>query len=968
MRLFFVAHWICLFSLSWLFVPLARAEEGLWHAEFYDNLWLASPYLAKETVTSLNFSWAENSPHPLLLADLFSIRWRKSIELTIETTYQLTIASDGETRIWFDNDLIWDQWQHPPISSSTEKTDLFISAKPGQHFWRVEYRHHTGEAFFRLQIEPVKADSGVKTSAEKPRVFLVKDLNLGTFSADPRWLTALKNQLFFTANDGLHGQELWRTDGTQQTTQLVRDIFTPVENLAYLPSAHPQELTAFGNWLVFSAEDNKHGRELWRSDGTPEGTQLLADLAQGQESSRPHSFVRWQGALYFLLGSDPHTVWRTDVTRNGTRSAFSAEPCGHPLQLYPTPSTLYLLSAEEDGHTLCHWNGETLTSATQQYPSLTPIANNENTLFYTTQEMDGESVLWSIAPSTSPLPLGQWSTPLTSATLHRKTLYFIAESGLWATDGASVAHQELGSFLPENWGELLLWHDQLLVFTRAQFGRKQLWRTNFSGQEQQWIAELPSATIHTARAVNDLAYFVIGDDYQLWRSDGTAEGTFLLSRVSPAYPQVIPLHQGIAFVRGDDNPYGREVWITEGLPQNTYQVRDINLQGVDGRPTRLFSHRGQLHFSASTHPLGQELWQSNGITAQTTPLKTPPRPLGLLPELVWREELLVRDAVTGYHLSNGSRLLSLPFLPNPRFSYTPPLVNQYGTLFLLHTGLLPDQSAEVSLWRSSGSEHSTEKIAILGRRADSFNLINNTLFTLIQQETGQVALWRSSGTSWTTEKVLTLEVERVQEAAEWQGQLYFSAIAGGEQQLWRSDGTAEGTEKLATFQALGQFTPTPNALYFSADEGTHGLELWYLDQTSPPTLLLDIHPQQASLSGRDWLTWAEGTLYFWADDGLHGRELWMTEGSAKTTRLVADLTEGPASSPIREMEGWFNRVFFILSSSGIGGPIWFVEPSTKAVTLVHPTLRAYDLTSADSLLFFAGNDGTKGWELWAIKP
>mgnify|MGYP000235740897 CR=1 FL=1 len=86
---------------------------------------------------------------------------------------------------------------------------------------------------------------------------------------------------------------------------------------------------------LFSYDDNRHGHELWRSDGTRKGTYLVKDLVGGPQSSYPRTFVRWRDKVYFSIfrrknqlnlpnpsdpaNYDPPQLWSTDGTNEGTQ-------------------------------------------------------------------------------------------------------------------------------------------------------------------------------------------------------------------------------------------------------------------------------------------------------------------------------------------------------------------------------------------------------------------------------------------------------------------------------------------------------------------------------------------------------------------------------------------------------------------------------------------------------------------------
>jgi ELWxxDGT repeat protein len=129
----------------------------------------------------------------------------------------------------------------------------------------------------------------------------------------------LGQTLFFWAYDGVHGFELWKTDGTAPGTVLVRDIAAGPPG-----SMSIEHFAAAGHEVFFTASDRVSGRELWRSDGTDAGTTRVADLAPGIRGSA----APWEA-------SGPKTV----LARSGGRIFFTATDgtTGHELWSLPVP-------------------------------------------------------------------------------------------------------------------------------------------------------------------------------------------------------------------------------------------------------------------------------------------------------------------------------------------------------------------------------------------------------------------------------------------------------------------------------------------------------------------------------------------------------------------------------------------------------------------------------------------------------
>ncbi|HEV7519122.1 MAG TPA: hypothetical protein VGR07_22760 [Thermoanaerobaculia bacterium] len=142
-------------------------------------------------------------------------------------------------------------------------------------------------------------------------------------------------RLLFAADDGVHGRELWTSDGTARGTRLVADINplrspTPPEMCSDAPdgrtdtglASNPDGFARLGDGAValFAADDGAAGRELWRTDGTARGTKRVADLLPGPFGSAPHDLTRLGNLIYFFASptGTGDALYRTDGTAKGT--------------------------------------------------------------------------------------------------------------------------------------------------------------------------------------------------------------------------------------------------------------------------------------------------------------------------------------------------------------------------------------------------------------------------------------------------------------------------------------------------------------------------------------------------------------------------------------------------------------------------------------------------------------------------
>lgn len=135
---------------------------------------------------------------------------------------------------------------------------------------------------------------------------IIQDIRLGSSGSNPSDFAIFNGVLYFGANDGNSGKELWKYDGTNAPT-MVADIRPGSSGAA------PSNLMTFNNRLYFTANNGTNGTELWEYDGvnTPS---MVADIAPGPGNGVRYKPVEYNGKLYFegLNFTNYFALWEYD--------------------------------------------------------------------------------------------------------------------------------------------------------------------------------------------------------------------------------------------------------------------------------------------------------------------------------------------------------------------------------------------------------------------------------------------------------------------------------------------------------------------------------------------------------------------------------------------------------------------------------------------------------------------------------
>ncbi len=210
-------------------------------------------------------------------------------------------------------------------------------------------------------------------------------------------LTVVGDQLYFFVSNKVDGYQLWKSNGSEAGTVLVKNL------LSNPTSSHvraPDRGTVIGDLLLFSAEDGVHGTELWVSDGTESGTFMVKDLKSGANSSFPGEFTRVGDVVYFMTQYD---LWVSDGTETGT--VFVEKLPNRSPRMFAWGEQLYIAVADEiwksDGPTLTVFisgicDSNYTSTYTRNYIRVPTVINNKLYLICEDNHHDTFSPMYEI--------------------------------------------------------------------------------------------------------------------------------------------------------------------------------------------------------------------------------------------------------------------------------------------------------------------------------------------------------------------------------------------------------------------------------------------------------------------------------------------------------------------------------------------------------------------------------------------
>lgn len=415
----------------------------------------------------------------------------------------------------------------------------------------------------------------------------------------PQKLTPLGNALYFIAADQEDHLQLWKSDGSAAGTLMVKN-FSTTEVFGI------EEMVAVNGRLFFVASTPEQGTELWTSDGTATGTRLLKDIYPGNLGSNPTQLTRVGASLFFTADYENtgRELWRSDGTSAGTVLVKDFNPgasSSMPSNLIEVNGALYCSAMQNSRHHLLKSDGNNQGTLSLKVFDLSPetFAKVGSTLYFTARGGIDYNQLWkSNGEANNTIQVKQLCSELTELKGVGTQLYLYGED-------CSAPQAGL----------------ELLISNGTAAGTKLL----------KDIHPDYTSYLNNIIGLGDLALFVADDGkngFELWRSDGTSAGTQLLKDInegsSGSKPAGFCTWGNLLYFAAERyglNASGRELWRSDGTANGTYLVKDI-LPGEQGSdPEALTLVNDQLFFVAyDSLGVGRQLWKMQAFVVPTCSL------------------------------------------------------------------------------------------------------------------------------------------------------------------------------------------------------------------------------------------------------------------------------------------------------------------------------------------------------------
>ena len=353
------------------------------------------------------------------------------------------------------------------------------------------------------------------------------------------------------------------------------------------------------------------------------------------------SLANVNGTVFFVAGDGTHVaaLWKSDGTAAGTVPISGAADIQSDL----TNLNGTLFFAADDGtHGVELWKSDGTAAGTVMVKDISPggggpspsqLVNVNGTLFFTAADGTGSMGLWkSDGTATGTAPVAEApSAPAELTAVGDKLFFWSARSSrcgidLWRSDAAAtraVLVKNIDASFSCAQGDLINVNGNLLILSTD---RNQLWKSDGTPEGTVLINAIvspsPGFLLPFLANVDGTLFFTAGNFtadgqyglYGLWKSDGTPAGTVLVASFFSPPSDPADVNGTLFFSAGGATHFG--LWKTDGTPAGTVPVSDITSSILSPHA----NVNSTLFFAADDGTHGLELWKSDGTAAGTAPV------------------------------------------------------------------------------------------------------------------------------------------------------------------------------------------------------------------------------------------------------------------------------------------------------------------------------------------------------------
>ncbi len=464
--------------------------------------------------------------------------------------------------------------------------------------------------------------------------------------------------------------------------------------------------------------------------------------------------------------------------------------------------------------------------------------------------------------------------------------------------------------------------------------------TNDHGDQAQ---DTVTITVNNVLAVANKVYFAATSDFSshtIWVTDGTDAGTQEVAAIITSNYDFVGFKTvgDFFYFSGDDGVNGRELWRTDGTLLATEMFASapdaayVGQGAVAGAEPSAFSViNDNLLYRAVISSVNGSNKISEYLSLDTTSKNLTTLSTSGVSSFS-NNQVGVFNGFSYFYKMNSTPVISTTLYKTDGVN-TAVTVKSFLQFDDIHdftevNGELFFILGSNELWKSDGTEAGTVLLKIFsgfagtsGNFEGSKNLIayNNKLFFVADDGEGR-ELWVSDGTVPGTvilkDLDSTIASSNPTEFNIINGKLLFlsSEAAGSTDGVWVSDGSAIGTQRIASVSvntdvnyydgkptAVSMFVDSLNLMFFTANDGSNGSEIWVTDGTPTGTkMVMDINPSGDSEPAM--FRPGNGFLIFSAQDADFRARLWKTDGTETGTTMIKDINPG----------GFGNSAFFSL--------------------------------------------------------